>query len=213
MPGLADGQGNMVWLRYDLTGSIVDSIKFVSLTGQPYWRVGNPKVMEVFVGVPFTPELFARPHPSGGMLLGHSGTYQLSWIRSTGDTLLRFARRWTPEPVTSGDRQRAIDGMISDFKDLDEATLRKAFRVEEIPSVKPAFEALQVDLEGNTWIRRGGGRFDVFDRAGVWLGELMAPSEFDAPVAFFGRDRIVTAGEDSVGQPVVSIWRVERGKR
>ena len=212
MPGLNDGGGNMVWLRYDLAGSILDSIKFVSQTGQPHWRVGNPKEMEMFVGVPFTPTLEMRPHPSGGMLLGHSGTYQLSWIRSTGDTLFRFTRRWTPEPVTSEEKQRAIDEMIADFKPLDEATLRKAFRSEEIPSVKPAFEGLQVDLEGNTWVRRGGGRFDVFDRGGVWLGELMAPSEFDAPVAFFGRDRIVTAGEDSVGQPVVLVWRVERGK-
>jgi hypothetical protein len=191
----------------------VDSIKVTTLTDQPYWRVGNPKVMEIFVGVPFAPTLEMRPHPSGGILLGHSGTYQLSWIRATGDTLLRFTRQWTPEPVTNEDRQQAIDRMIPDFKPLDETTLRKAFRSEDMPPVKPAFEDLHVDLEGNTWVRRGGGRFDVFDQAGIWLGELTAPSEFDVPVAFFGRNRILTVGEDSDGQPVVTVWRVERGKR
>jgi hypothetical protein len=79
--------------------------------------------------------------------------------------------------------------------------------------VVPAIRRLAVDMEGRTWVLRGGltdepNVVDIFEGDGAYLGTLARDAP--APVAFPAPDRVVGLETDDLGVRVLTSWRIRR---
>jgi len=120
--------------------------------------------------VPYTARQQYRLDRGGRLVVGVSEDYRFYEVSMTGDTLRAIEREYEPVPVTSADR----DAMIAEYE------LPQGAKVDwsRIPDQKPAFDKIDVDDQGNLWIRvpKGYGdpttSFDIFDGDGRFLGTL-----------------------------------------
>jgi hypothetical protein len=79
---------------------------------------------------------------------------------------------------------------------------RDAYASVPYPETLPAFEALLVDRDGNLWVAEATAMFDeprhwsVFDRDGVWLGNVTTPARLH--VREIGADYVLGNGSDDL---------------
>lgn len=121
--------------------------------------------------------------------------------------------------MTDARKRTIVDDLVRNsgswMQGVDTADLRGAFRLEDIPSTAPAFEAVAVDLEGNAWVGlgpvpAGGLRHDVFDSTGAWLGEVIVPlDQLSGVLAVWGRGWLVAVTEGDDGRPAIVRLRRE----
>jgi hypothetical protein len=119
------------------------------------------------------------------ILVGNGDTYE---IRAYGEdgALRRIIRRLIGQiPVTPEhlERYRAVQ-----LARLPTANSRRrwerVFPEMPVSVTLPAFDSLTVDVEGNLWVRHYEiesdvvRSWDVFDRAGRWLGTIQSPPRF-----------------------------------
>lgn len=200
------------FVRYQvLDGGLVDTVWVPRREEARMWvlRQGNDGVATT--PVPLTPQVVYGLDPRGGLVYGWSGEYQL--VRSTNgrDTTGLVARAWSPEPVSASWKRAIVDTMVENWNWAPPAQVRAAFRVEDIPDTRPAFETIGADPEGRIWVRLGyaqasdtGVRFDVFESDGRWLGTLTVPLRFERfPPPVFTGDALVLLALDDLGRPMV----------
>ncbi len=101
----------------------------------------------------------------------YTGTYELVEMTPGGVPLRRVTKEFEPLPVTDTDRenvQRMFDWFRNQGGTIDET---------RIPRNKPIVDNLFGDDEGNLWVMHSepgdtGSRFDIFNAAGQFLGEV-----------------------------------------
>lgn len=206
------------YLRYSLDGTFVDTM-IVPRGGEPkYWMVKQGKNGMMSAPIPAAPRVVSSLDPMGGVLFGYSGDYRIVSSRTGRDTAAIFGRAWTAKPVSSAWRHATVERMVTQqAKYWPEASLRAAFREDEIPATFPAFESISVDRAGNRWVRLSNGsdttstRLDVFDPAGRYLGPVKFQRYLPpyGPTAWTDRELYVVLESDE-GTPAVMRFRLER---
>jgi len=222
IPGMTAGENmtrGTTYYRFTLDGEVVDTIYVPGRDDLKYWTVragtGQGRMM-MSMSVPFAPRIYSTFDPDGGFVYGWSGAYEFTVTRTGPDSAVVFGRDWTPEPIGEDARRDTIEAMIASRKQMDESLLRAAFKFEEMPATRPAFEAITVAGDGHRWVRvgpdsTGGILFDVFDPQGAWLGALTSPIGFSAYGGVrIGAAEMVVLTEGADGRPAVVKLRIEK---
>ena len=140
--------------------------------------------------------------------------YRMFELGSDGDTIRTITRDFTPLPVTEVDMERAREQLESFIENGGNVDWSK------IPSRKPATEEMDLDDEGNIWVRLvtthedRGHVFDVFDPIGRYLTTVrsdFAIARFPPPIFRDGFMYAVT--EDELEVPYVVRARIEKPDR
>ena len=170
------------------------------------YKLGEEHV-RITTTVPFSPSLLWLLGPRGDLWFGVSEDYRIVRRRLHGDTVRIIEKSYTPEPVTSAERDSAL-GTYDWFT-------KQGGKVDgsKVPSTKPAFGGLDVDDQGDLWVVPGGlprGVFDVFDSTGYYLGRVDTGLPIAGPDLLIRRGHFYAAIADSLGVPYVLIARIER---
>ena len=212
-------QRGIAYARWTVEGTIKDTIWVPSVEGEKSWTVtatsGKGKMM-MSTGIPFMPSQIHALHPGGGVIYAWTGSYAIIRSRTGSDSVRIFGRAWSPEPVSDAFRKAEVEKAIKQAGEgWDPATLRAAFKLEDIPSKLPAFLNLHVDQSGRIWVRRYSladttrSRYDVFDSTGAYLGPVTVPYKLtDWGRQAWTRDGLVTIIEDADGRPTVVSLKV-----
>lgn len=189
------------------------------------WEVREGDATRMTVSVPLQPRDVQHADPRGGFVTAWTGEYLLRVSSDGRDTVELYGRPFTPDAVSSSEKQDMVDTRIRDMTSrsgpgsVPEAVLRAAFKPDQIPDVRPPFETFHVDPAGRTWVRRshadaGIVEFDLFSADRVWLDVVRGkagewPSTPWASIGW-GKDRVVVPGEDEDGRPVVRVYGIVR---
>jgi hypothetical protein len=127
-----------------------------------------------------------------------------------GDTIMDLVLDAEPTAVTQEDlaeweKDPGVTRFLEMGGDLDRS---------RIPTVKPFFETVYVDPDGNLWASVPSGpeetAFAVFDSAGRYLGRLEANgfkrNVYIPPVV--RNDRLYVVGSDNLDVPKVYVFRI-----
>lgn len=147
--------------------------------------------------IPFAPRMVWRYDPSGSLWSGLTDRYRLIVQDLSGDTTRIIERPFDPLPVSSADREEALERMnwfTAQGGKLD---------ASRIPRTKPAFQSFFTDPHGYLWVTpttskdETGRRFDIFDPDGRYLGSILNDfaSTSYAPVIIGDRFYTVTTDE------------------
>lgn len=221
VPGPAGGdeEAMFAFARYTTDGAVRDTVA-IPVTRRPRtWTFTQGRERQFSMPVPFEPQDEWALHPEGGFVRGYGDRYAIVRSPTGRDTALVFGRDWAAEPIPEAMKLAAVERRVGRMSpEYSEAALREAFRAADIGSTAPAFHALHVDRQGNTWARVGvesdsvPPRFDVFGPDGAWLGSVQAPARMPMyPQPVFGRDEMLVITEDADGMPAVVRYRIERG--
>lgn len=132
--------------------------------------------------VPFGPSRVTQVDAGGEPWLAVTDVYALHQVALSGDTM-RVVRREDAGrlPVTGADLDQArerLSSFIESGADLD---------FSKIPDEKPYFSDFTFADDGTLWVELEteaefeGGRYDLFDREGRYLGRLETPYELRRP--------------------------------
>jgi len=222
--GPAGRSQDRAYARYRLDGTPIDTLIVPDHPApEKTWRFSlkgknGKNVMEMVTSVPFMPELDQTYHPAGGFVIGWSGEYALVRTFTGRDTAMLIRRAWTPDPIPEALRRQRVDETIKQAAPmLGEEQARSVARLEDLPTLAPAFTSLHVDLAGNIWARRlvardsGTTSYDVFAATGAWLGEVALPIRAkDFGGMAFGPGTVYATSEDEDGKPIVVKLRISR---
>lgn len=185
------------YLRYEPDGTQRDSVRVPSLRGLPggvpYVRAGPGSGQMVF-GVDHVP---LAPIPSwdvtvdGRLMIGEPRQYRLVALAPSGDTVRVVRRELERRPIPEPVRRESTEALRTRLDTLpvpvDEIeNLPQSVADAELPARYPAFLQVHAGKGGRTWVERpplpgrpGAAPYDVFDRAGIYLGTVVVPGRFD----------------------------------
>jgi hypothetical protein len=205
---------------FDDRGVVVDTALLARPRGDEshFWqlRAGLDELPSLSTRVPLTPNVVWTVARNGLLLYGHSSTYAVTLTKTGADTVLHFTRTWERTNVDEAFRSTLRAGSIKAYERLvPRRVLEDLFRLEDIPSVYPAFAGLTQDPEGCFWIigfHIGGATLlDRFNSKGRYLGTIEVHDEIPAPPrSAWGRDYFAAIGETTDGYPAVKVYRVQR---
>lgn len=165
-----------------------------------------------YLGVPFAPSHPYELDGEGGVWFGRGDQFHLYHVALDGDTLREIVLQADPTPVTQAELGEWLESeAVQRFRDRG-----GKIDVNRIPTVKPYFNGLVLDPEGNLWVSTPSApneiRFVVFDSTGRYLG----PVGFEgaervgwiSPVIANGRLYVVTRDELDVNR--VRVFRIEK---
>lgn len=216
------------YVRWSLEGAALDTIWVPYQRSDKLWTVsvgeGSRTRMAMSTTVPFLPAMISALDPRGGVIYGWNGRYEIVRSETGADSVLVFGRDWTPDPISDQRRQAELEsrikGVATGPTGFDEAVVRNAFKLADIPATLPAYEALAVDPAGRVWVRRYAvadttrTTFDLFDSTGVYLGPVTTPLHLSPWGAkAWTRDGVVAVIEDRDGRPAVVRLRLVPGGR
>lgn len=163
------------------------------------------------------------PHPFGSQTqLGQDGDqlvvgepHELSFRRYSDDGRLR---RIVRGPLESFELTSAMRNSYTSAKLIDRESIeiRTALATKDYPMPKgfPAYTALEVDRDGNTWVRRfeipdiPARRWGVFRQDGRFLGHVTLPA--GVQVLEIGSDYLLGLGKGPMDEEQVRMYRVRR---
>ncbi len=223
--GSSDPPRGTPWVRWSLEGTALDTVWAPWKESEKIWTVtvkqGGKQAAAMSTSVPFMPQLVSGLHPEGGIVSGWSGTYEIVRSLRGSDSVMVFGRAWTPDPVTAERRAGEVESRIKvAASTYGEATVRNAFKLEDVPATLPAFESLRVDPGGRTWARRWPvsdttrTSFDLFDAAGAYLGRVELSIRINAwGNQAWTKDGLVAVIEDHEGRPTVVRFALQPGSK
>jgi hypothetical protein len=203
------------YVRWTLDGVAKDTVWIPWQKPEKLWSLtvteGGKMKMSMSSTVPFMAGMTSALHPRGGVVYGWTSRYEIVRSSTGADSLLVFGRDWSPDPVSDDRRAGEYESRIKSVgKDIDRATVRNAFRLEDIPSTLPAYETLHVDPTGRVWARRYAVSdttrtdYDLFDPKGAYLGPVSASLHLGTWGAqAWTATGVVTVIEDQEGRPTV----------
>jgi hypothetical protein len=167
-----------------------------------------------FRGVPYTPALVWHFDGEQGLWMGVSDRYRLYRRALAGDTVRVVEREHRPAAVSAAER----DSVIASLEEWARPGPNMGGRVSGpldyglIPAVKPAFRGMVVDDRGHLWVAATesgpGGRWDVFDPEGRYLGTVAM--ELDVfPLPRIRGNTVVGVRRDELDVPQVVVYRLE----
>lgn len=203
------------YVRWTLDGVAKDTVWVPYQKSEKLWTLtvteGGKMRMSMSMGVPFMAAMISGLHPQGGVVYGWNGRYEIVRSRTGADSLLVFGRDWTPDPISDERRSAEREAMVKRTGNgIDPATVRSAFKLDDIPRSLPAYEALKVDPSGRVWARRYAisdttrTSFDLFDSTGAYLGPVETPVGLPAyGVQAWTPNGVVAVVEDQDGRPTI----------
>jgi hypothetical protein len=203
------------YVRWTLDGTAQDTVWIPYQKPEKLWNLtvteGGKMKMSMSTTVPFMAGMASALDPRGGVVYGWTGRYEIVRSSTGADSLLVFGRDWTPDPVSDQRRAGEYESRIRGAgKGIDPATVRNAFRLEDIPGTLPAYETLQVDPTGRVWARRYAvtdtirTSYDLFDTKGAYLGPVSTPLHITTWGAqAWTPTGVVAVIEDQDGRPTI----------
>jgi hypothetical protein len=152
--------------------------------------------------------------------MGMSDQYRLYRRALAGDTVRVVERAHRPLAVSTEER----DSVVASLEEGSRPGPNMGGRVSgpldygRIPAVKPAFRGVVVDDRGYLWVAATaadsgrGGRWDVFDAEGRYLGPVAM--ELDLfPLPRIRGSTVVGVRRDELDVPQVVVYRLEGAGR
>jgi hypothetical protein len=138
---------------------------------------------------PFCPDVFWDVSPSGEIIVGFSGKYEISIFSSDGAKVSTFSHSYDPVKVTAEDEKSFFEGMsYTTETGVQQGAPEHIVKNTTFPKFKPAFHALAVDSEGNILIQTYSKNeeemnrfFDAFDARGKFIGRVCVEGETAFP--------------------------------
>lgn len=198
-------------LRFDAALQPADTLLLPRVEPQQF-ELRSPGGGMMAVGVPFSPDVSVAVDPRGFVWTGITDRWRLHQQSLAGDTVRVVERTAERVPVTSADRQKALEGL--------EGFIGQGGRIDQgrIPGHKPAFSDVMVAPDGHLWVRPSlpageqGTAFDVFDPQGRYLGRVALPGGMSRfPPAVVRGDALLGVARDSLGVAYVVRARIRRG--
>ena len=119
--------------------------------------------------------------------VGVSDTYEIRVYAPDGGLTALIRRRHEPRHISEQEAARYRDRLaeaVARQANPFAAQLRDAYAKVPYPETMPAFGELVVDRDGNLWVAAPVAspdeerQWSVFDRDGVWLGDVTTPARF-----------------------------------
>lgn len=188
-------------VRHDSTMAALDTFPLPEYETLTYELVEDGRV-RMAATVPFSPRqqwLVAR---DGTLWFGVSGEYRFYQRALKGDTLRIVEKEYVPIPVTSAEREQALD---QDFY-RDMAEQGADVDPDLIPPVRPAWTGFTVDRDGYLWVvpqipDSMATALDLFDPEGRYLGRRVAsaPIQGASPGPVIRGEHLYAVTRDELG--------------
>lgn len=207
-----EGRSAPVFVRYSQAGP-VDTMAVVQVapTETRPRMCARPDGAMSYFATPFGASFIAIPTPAGAQAVALTSRYQVTFVDAEGDTLRVLERSVAPTPITDAEWDSA-NGEWNRFRrewptaDCDRGDFAR-------PAVKPPVVSMFHDEVGRLWVELvtpDGPRYEVFDAEGrleATVVGLPPSGGIDPGVA---GNRIAIPGLDSLGTPIVRVYRVSR---
>lgn len=185
------------YLVYRPDGTFRDTVRIPRMGGLPGGiptaRVGDRggRMVGGVDHVPLAPIPSWDVTPGGRLLLGEARRYRLLLLAPDGDTTRVVRRKVDRRPIPEPVRRESADALETRLDTLpvpaeEVMNLPAAVADGELPVRYPSHLEVRVGTAGRIWAERPPlpGRpettpYDVFDRAGVYLGTVVVPGRFD----------------------------------
>lgn len=207
--GAGGGMSDRSLLRYTSSLEPADTIPIPSGPPQETFKLETAS-SQTITSIPFLGGLAWLFDGRGGYLWhGMTDSYRIYQSRLDGDTVRIIEREHRRLPVTSEDRAQARE-RLSWF-------IKQGGKVDEskFPDLKPVFEQILVDDDGNLWVRIVEAHdvtdtaFDVFDPEGRYLGRVRMTIKIAAyPLARITRNAIHAVVIGDMDEPQVVRLRI-----
>ncbi len=223
-----DATAGARFLGFDTNGRLVDSIPVAF----PKLAKPQPRGFYLMLAegghMAFLPEPTVVPSPTGAIIAGTGETMRFSITPRTGAPRV-VEEPWTPVALTSGERanweQWATHMSMQD----------KGRFTYTIPSRKPAYNDIRVDLDGRIWVSvfaaaekrditpraasdtrpllvwRQRATFNVYSTAGAFLGRVELPP-LQGLIQVAG-DQLFAMGKGPDDEQIITVYRVSGLKR
>lgn len=163
------------------------------------------------IGVPFAPTDVYLLDGEGGLWFGRGDQFHLYHVTFAGDTLREVTLDVEPTPVAQAELDQWLGSeVVERFKSNG-----GKIDMDRIPPVKPYFDDLALDPDGNLWVSTPAPpnqvRFAVFDVTGRYLGRIGFEGNrvpWISPVISGGRLHLVTRDDLDVNR--VEVFRIEQ---
>jgi hypothetical protein len=147
---------------------------------------------------PFCSDVYWDVSPSGSIIVGFSGKYEICIYSSDGEKVSTFSHFYEPVKVTEEDKKSFFDGMsYTTGAGVTRGAPDHIVKNTPFPRFKPAFSSLVVDSEGNILVHTYGGLkdetyryFDAFDARGKFIARVHVEGETLFP-AYEQRAKII----------------------
>jgi hypothetical protein len=204
---------------YSSDSLLVDTTLVPSGPEVKRWVVKEGKNNRMSTTIPWMPRQIQAFLPDRRMLYGFGDSYRIAVTDETGaDTTALFGRAWTPAMIPEADRRAEHARRVAETsKYYDETVVRNGFQFSDIPTTAPAYDWIALDGRGDIWTRTPlptdttRSLFDVFDPSHRWLGQVSGGRLLRSWGMKLTGDRMVGFGEDDQGNPMVVVYRIERG--
>ena len=199
-----------VYVMVSLDGDSLSSLgrfpeveRFVRLSGD------GMTVMSLLLG-----RTTRRASSGDQLFVGTNESYAID-IYDRDGRLARSIRREVPPVLVTDEMfttevERRLKAIPARFR----ANLETMYEVMPKVDALPFYAALQVDAEGNLWVRNystesePANEWSVFDRGGMWLGDVTLPAGLT--VYEIGSDYVLGSWQDEVEVEHVRIHALER---
>ena len=161
----------------------------------------------------------------GRIAVGYSGKYEIEIFDPDRGRLAGFQHTYAPVEITAKDKEEFFQGITYSYGSSSGISTASrgapdfVRKLTEFPKVKPPFQGLKADREGNIWIQPyqvgedAQSGFDAFDPSGKFLGAVRIADGGTFPgLMVWVKDGFWTirAGED--GEYAVVKMRIEAAK-
>lgn len=209
------------YVRWTLEGVAQDTVWIPYQKSEKHWNLtvneGGKMKMSMTTTVPFMPGMVSALHPQGGIVYGWNGRYEMVRSQIGADSVMVFGRDWLPDPVSDQRRTGELESRIKGVGNgIDQATIRNAFKLDDIPRTLPAYESIRVDPTGRVWAQRyavsdtSRTSYDLFDANGAYLGPVETPLHIPTWGAqAWTPTGVVTVVEDREGRPTIVRVKLE----
>lgn len=198
-----------VYLRYDRDGVLLDSLGRFPGTERFVTGAGDSRGVTA-LAFGRTPDI--APHGES-FYYGSGEAYEVGYYGLDG-ALRRLIRKTQPAvPVTESDIDRYEQRVREIAPEFGPAWMQHVdgmLREMPYPETMPAYSGLEVDAEGNLWVREYGTsgaptqRWSVFEADGRLLGAVAMPAEFS--VYEIGADYVLGRWTDELDVEHVQLY-------
>jgi hypothetical protein len=170
---------------------------------------------------PFSPDVFWDVTPDGKIVIGLAEDYTVEVHHAENGLLSSFNHTYEPVRVTEQDKERFFSVITFGTSEGGQTDLPKEIKkLTEFPRVKPAFDALFVDFEGNILVhtvqKDSEGTppmFDAFDPDGKFIGTVKITGLKTFPREMLvGKDGFWIIERDEEERVQVARYRITSGK-
>lgn len=201
---------SVLYLRCDPAGTLLDTVGWFP---GPEWYVKSDEGIMAASSRAFGRSPVAAAS-ADAFYFGSSDFYEIARYDAEGQLRRLIRRAHESLEVTPQDIENWIEERLADSEDENQRVFwERLYADMPFPETMPAYERLIVDDEGSVWVedyRRPGDeqpRWTVFDSAGVMLGEVETPPEFQ--VFQIGSDFVLGRWTDDLDVEHVQLYKLK----